>query len=387
MQEAASSVNTPSPDPAMPPNIGAPDDADAGTRRAWLRTTWFVAIDYAINLLILFGFAIVGTIPYRVPIRVAAVAVVFNALFIVGIFSGITRRFRDPSVTALQVFAACGINLLALLLAPQIAYMAVVNLFVLLSYGSLRFSLRAFFLAWLVLSAVLAVELRIVGPHVDIAAATGVEQLFFWLVVTAALGRFLAVNAEVSRLRAGLHERNKELAMMAEKLADLASRDDLTGLWNRREFMRLLQEERKRAERHSERFCVALIDVDHFKHVNDRFGHLTGDAVLQELAQVFDHTRRMTDTLARYGGEEFILLLFDVDTDAAQHALERMRAGVEVHDWQRIATGLHVTISIGVAAWQPDEDVDQTINRADAALYHAKAAGRNCVRVASGGSV
>jgi diguanylate cyclase len=387
MQEAASSVNTPSPDPAMPPNIGVPNDADASTRRAWLRTTWFVAIDYAINVLILFGFAIVGTIPYRVPIRVAAVAVVFNALFIAGIFSGITRRFRDPSVTALQVFAACGINLLALLLAPQIAYMAVVNLFVLLSYGSLRFSLRAFFLAWLVLSAVLAVELRIVGPHVDIAAATGVEQLFFWLVVTAALGRFLAVNAEVSRLRAGLHERNKELATMAAKLADLASRDDLTGLWNRREFMRLLQEERKRAERHSERFCVALIDVDHFKQVNDRFGHLTGDAVLQELAQVFDHTRRMTDTLARYGGEEFILLLFDVDADAAQHALERMRAGVEVNDWQRIATGLHVTISIGVAAWQPDEDVGQTINRADAALYHAKAAGRNCVRVASAGSV
>jgi diguanylate cyclase len=377
MQEAAS-VNTLPPDPVMPANASGAD-----ARRAWLRTTGFVAVDYAVNVMILFGFAVIGTVPYGVPIRVATIAVAFNGIFICGIVSGFTRRFRDPSITALQVFAACGINLLALLLAPQIAYMAVVNLFVLLSYGSLRFSLRAFFLAWLVLSAVLAIELRIVGTHVDVAAAAGIDQLFFWLVVTAALGRFLAVNAEVSRLRAGLHERNRELAMMAARLADLASRDDLTGLWNRREFMRLLLEEKKRVGRRSGRFCVALIDADHFKQVNDRFGHLTGDAVLRELAQVFDRTRRMTDTLARYGGEEFILLLFDADTDAALHALERMRIGVEQHDWEHIAAGLRVTISIGVAAWQNGEDVGQTINRADASLYEAKAAGRNCVRIAA----
>jgi diguanylate cyclase (GGDEF)-like protein len=367
----------------LPPDSAVPSGADdANARRGRLRTTWFVAVDYAVNVLILFGFASVGTVPYNVPIRVAAVAVVFNAIFISGIMSGFTQRFLDPSITALQVFAACGINLLALLLAPQIAYMAVVNLFVLLAYGSLQFSLRAYFFAWLILSLLLGLELRIVGAHVDIAAASGIEQWFFWLVVSTALGRFLAVNAEVSRLRAGLHERNRELALMAARLADLASRDELTGLWNRREFMRLLQDEKKRVERRGGRFCVALIDADHFKQVNDRFGHLAGDAVLQELAQVFDRTRRMTDTLARYGGEEFILLLLDADTEAALHALERTRIGVERHDWERVAADLRMTISIGVAAWQAGEDVGQTINRADAALYDAKDAGRNCVQVA-----
>jgi len=355
----------------------------ANLRRAWLNTTLFVGIDYGVNVLILFGFAMAGTIPYSVPIRVALIAVAFNTLFVIGIMSRFTRRFRDPSMTAMQVFAACGVNLLVLLLAPQIAYMAIVNLFVLLSYGSVRFSMRAYFFAWLVLSIALAVELPIIGADLDIAAATGIEHWLFWLVVTIALARFLTVSAEVSRLRAGLHARNRELAMMASKLSDLASRDDLTGLWNRREFMRLLTEEKKRAERRHGRFCIALIDADHFKQVNDRHGHLVGDAVLKELAEVFDHTRRMTDTLARYGGEEFILLLIDADADAALHALERMRIGVEKHGWEKVAGGLRVTISIGVAAWQMGEDIGHAINRADAALYAAKSAGRNCVREAS----
>ncbi|HYD80885.1 MAG TPA: GGDEF domain-containing protein [Paucimonas sp.] len=347
-----------------------------------LRATWFAAADYALNTLILCGFAVIGTVPFEVPLRVLAIAVVFNAVFVAGIVSGFTQRFRDPSMTALQVFAACGINLLALLLAPQIAYMAIVNLFVLLSYGSLHFSQRTFLFAWVALSVVLGIELRMVGAYVDIAATTGGERWFFWAVVTIALGRFLAIHAEVSRLRAGLHERNRELGLMAARMADLASRDELTGLWNRREFMHRLEEERKRIGRRGGRFCVALIDADHFKQVNDRFGHLAGDAVLRELAQVFDRTRRVSDTLARYGGEEFILLLLDVDLEAALPAVERMRGGVQSHDWSRIAPELQVTVSIGVASWRQNEDIGQVINRADAALYDAKAAGRNCVRAA-----
>lgn len=367
----------------LPPDSATLATADAANlRRAGLNATLFVCIDYAVNVLILFAFAAAGTVPYSVPIRVAVIAIAFNALFVIGILSRFSDRFRDPSMSAMQAFAACGVNLLVLLLAPQIAYMAIVNLFVLLSYGSVRFSVRAYFLAWLALSIALAVELSIVGVHLDIAAATGIEHWLFWLVVTIALARFLAVNAEVSRLRAGLHERNRELAMMASRLADLASRDDLTGLWNRRAFMRQLTEEKMRAERQHTRFCIALIDADHFKHVNDRYGHLIGDAVLKELAEVFDRTRRRTDTLARYGGEEFILLLIDADADAALHALERMRIGVEKHEWERVAAGLRVTISIGVAAWHAGEEIGQAINRADAALYDAKSAGRNCMREA-----
>ncbi len=169
---------------------------------------------------------------------------------------------------------------------------------------------------------------------------------------------------------------------MAGKLADLASRDELTGLWNRREFMRRLIDERKRVERRGGGFCIAVIDADHFKQVNDRFGHITGDLVLQELAKLLDRTRRTTDTLARYGGEEFILLLLDANAETAAQALERVRAAIEHHNWTRIAPDLQVTVSAGVAAWRTGEEITQLINRADGALYDAKSAGRNRIRIA-----
>lgn len=360
----------PAPLPSPPP-----DPVTAAGARP-LRTTLFAALDHAVNAILLSAFALAGTIAVDVPVRIVGVALAFNMLFLGLIAGGATRRLRDPSLTALQVFAACGINLLVLWLAPQIAYMPLVNLFVLLSWGSLYFSQRTFFIAWAALTIVLGIALHAVGARVDIADETGIERWLFWVILALALGRFLAINAEVSRLRAGLQARNAELARMAGKLADLASRDDLTGLWNRREFMRLLRDQRKRAERQGSGFCVALLDADHFKQVNDRLGHQTGDAVLQELAHLFEASRRTTDSLARYGGEEFIILL-DGDAAAATHALERIRRSVELHDWSRIAATLRVTISIGMAAWRPDEDVERVIGRADAALYRAKEEGRN----------
>jgi diguanylate cyclase (GGDEF)-like protein len=347
-----------------------------------LSTTALAAADYAINALILFGFAAAGTIPYSVASEILIVAVLFNAIFLGAIGFGLTHRFRDPSMTAGQVFAACGINLLGLLLAPQIAYMFIVNLFVPLAYGSLYFSQRAFLLAWLVLSAVLGGALWATGPYPTIALTTQAERWLFWVVVTVAVGRFLAINAEVSRLRARLQDKNAQLATATTRLADLASHDDLTGLWNRREFIRLLLDERKRATRHESGFCVAIADADHFKQVNDRFGHIVGDLVLQELAKVLEKTRRTTDKLARYGGEEFTLLLLDDSADQAAVAMERIRTSVAQHDWRRIAPGLQVTISAGVAAWRPGETARQVIDRADAALYAAKRAGRNRVQIA-----
>lgn len=360
--------------------IADPDTVE-NSSAARLRPTFFIAIDYAINVLILLGFASAEEISYGVPLWILLIALLVNAGFVISIASGTTKHLRDPSLIAAQIFTACGINLLMILLAPQVAYMAVLNLFVLLSYGSVHFTQRTFLFAWFFLSCILGIELRLVGSDIDIATATQTQRWLFWLVLALALGRFLAINAEVSRLRLRLQERNQKLSMMAARLGDLASRDELTKLWNRREFMRLLQEERKRISRRGGSFCVALIDADHFKQVNDRFGHLVGDAVLQELAQVFDRARRMTDTLARYGGEEFVLLLHDANAETARHALERMRIAVEQHDWEQVAPGLRVTVSAGVAESLPTDEINQTIDRADRALYEAKHAGRNRVMI------
>lgn len=355
---------------------------DAKTRIR-LRATAFGAADYAVNALILFGFAAAGAVPYAVALKMAAVAVLFNAIFFGAIGFRLTQRFQDPSMMATQVIAGCGINLFGLFLAPQIAYMFIVNLFGPLCYGSLHLSQRALLRVWLILSGSLGAILWLAGAQVGIAPATIAESGLFWLLVTVAVGRFLAINAEVSRLRLRLQGKNKHLAAVSARLADLASRDDLTGLWNRREFVRTLLNERKRAERQGGKLCIAILNADHFKQINDRFGHLVGDQVLKELAKVLEKTRRTTDNLARYGGEEFTLLLLDATLDAAIVALERMRTSVEQHNWERIAPGLQkMTISAGVAAWQPGETDGQVINRADRAMYEAKSAGRNCVHVA-----
>ncbi len=349
--------------------------------RIRLRATAFAAADYSVNVLLLFGFAAAGMVSCKAALTMLGIALAFNAIFMGSILSGLTRRFRDPSMTGIQILAASGINLLGLIIAPQIAYLFVVNLFVPLSYGSLYFNQRMFLRTWLLLSCALGAVLLMVGPRIAVALSTPIERLLFWIAVSYALGRCIAINAEVARLRRQLQSDKNQLADATAKLTDLASRDELTGLWNRREFMRLLQDESRRAVRNRTGFSVAMIDIDHFKQVNDRYGHMIGDRALYEMACLLDEKRRASDTVARYGGEEFTLLLVNAKASTAMVALERLRNDVAQQDWQSIAPDLQLTISAGVAVWQPGETLTQVLNRADAALYQAKNAGRNCVRL------
>lgn len=335
----------------------------------------FGAGDAMLNSAILLCFAAVGTISYLVPAVILAIALVMNAVFMVLIATGISKRWSDPSLTGMQIFAGCVATLLAILMAPQIVYMFLLNVFVLLSFGSLYFSRRAFFLTWLLLSLSLGACLWIVRDRLEFRVTNTAEWALMWAVVVLSLARFVNINDRVSRLRASLSQKNKALAA-------LAARDDLTGLWNRRKFMELLQEEIERANRSGRRFTIAIIDVDHFKNINDSHGHLMGDAVLKEISRILGESCRATDAIGRYGGEEFTLLMFDTKTEQAVVALERMRRAVEQSDWSRMAPGLRVTISIGSVEWTAAASLSMLLGQADAAMYRAKAEGRNQLRVA-----
>ena len=349
--------------------------------RLRLRRTALASLDYLLTGVILLGFAWIGTIPFRVPVILLTAGFIVNSVFLTAIASGFSRRWRDPAMTATQVMAACATNVAGLLLAPQLAHLFIVLLFMPLSYASLHFSTRMYLATWYYLSITLGLAIAAVGDLVDVAPLKSLpEQLLFWLVAVVALGRFLSISAAVSRLRADLKSKNEELQSASDKLTVLASRDELTGLWNRREFMRLLQDEARRAARSQTSFCVAIIDIDHFKEVNDKYGHLVGDAVLHEFGQMLEFSRRATDSLGRYGGEEFTLLLQGARLSTATVALERTRNLIAQHDWSEIAPGLELTISAGIGAWHPGDTLTAVINRADAALYEAKHAGRNCVR-------
>jgi len=172
-----------------------------------------------------------------------------------------------------------------------------------------------------------------------------------------------------------------ELEAARVRLGELATRDDLTGVANRRHFMAQVAREWDLARRHQSGGTLMLIDVDAFKQVNDTHGHLCGDELLRQIAASIGRSLRTADVLARFGGEEFIVFLPHTDAYGALDVAERIRARVEKTEIDWRGTRVTVTVSIGIAPVRAElPSLDWMIHEADTALYAAKAAGRNCVR-------
>lgn len=170
-----------------------------------------------------------------------------------------------------------------------------------------------------------------------------------------------------------------ERKRMEDELERQATRDHLTGAFNRRAFDAALRHAIEQAELDDEPFTLLLFDIDHFKQVNDRHGHDVGDAILKRLAERVANTLRTTDILCRWGGEEFTILLPDTRLKGANVFAERLRHQIQ----EARLNGLAVTISTGIAQYRAGDSTDTLLARADAALYRAKKAGRNCIVVDS----
>jgi diguanylate cyclase (GGDEF)-like protein len=220
--------------------------------------------------------------------------------------------------------------------------------------------------------SLLAVPLRVEGRNLGALVLTGPRGSFD-STVSRVLG--ILCNQAAAALRAvHLRELEKEKAV----------RDGLTGLYNRREFNRLLRASVSRGDRQGGRFGLVLLDIDHFKKLNDTFGHPAGDAVLRKTAEVLKRALRGGDDAARYGGEEFALVLAGADETGARHMAERVRVSLEATETVAEGARLKVTASLGVAVWPGDGESDESLlAAADRALYSAKQAGRNRVVAAS----
>jgi two-component system, cell cycle response regulator len=195
-------------------------------------------------------------------------------------------------------------------------------------------------------------------------------------------------NAEsISRCISNIFEKTRlknEIAVAQDRMGEMAVRDVLTGLHNRRYLFEALEREKARAKRYGNDLAVCMIDLDHFKRINDTFGHTAGDVVLSEIGKLLLQWARETDLPCRYGGEEFAVILPETSLEGARVACERLRRMVAEHRFEHEgAPAIKVTISIGLAHY--DKEVEQTvsdlINKADAALYRAKKEGRNRVSV------
>ena len=156
-----------------------------------------------------------------------------------------------------------------------------------------------------------------------------------------------------------------------------ARRDGLTGAMNRASFTSHAQREISKQRKMKRNVSLLFIDADHFKRINDTYGHGTGDQVLKRIIRITRRCLRNGDTVARWGGEEFVVLLPVTDLDGAQLIAEKIRKRIELENFDESATGLHVTVSIGCVEMNSDEGLDELVARADQALYLAKDQGRN----------
>jgi diguanylate cyclase (GGDEF)-like protein len=175
-----------------------------------------------------------------------------------------------------------------------------------------------------------------------------------------------------------LRRRLLELSIANQRAQEAALTDVLTGLYNRRHAMERLTQEWAEAERGHRPLCILAIDIDHFKSVNDKHGHDTGDAALRQFAEVLRVYSRTPDVPCRFGGEEFLLIAPDTPLEGALNLAERIRLGIQNKPLVAAGVSLHLTVSIGVAEKSPRHaNIDQLIKAADEALYHAKQNGRN----------
>jgi len=186
----------------------------------------------------------------------------------------------------------------------------------------------------------------------------------------------------IKRLHEHLEQKVQELEQARTALQQLAVTDGLTGLHNYRFFRWQLEREILRSKRYNHPVSLAMLDIDHFKKINDRWGHLIGDQILRQLSDLVVQKVRGTDLVARYGGEEFAVILPDTDKTGAYRVAEKIRRTVEQHSWTLPNQELlnRMTVSLGIGTYPLDaKDLDSLIEKTDQALYRAKRGGRNQV--------
>ncbi len=207
------------------------------------------------------------------------------------------------------------------------------------------------------------------------------REIAHFLLAASMLVVVAYLTGELSRLRTRLKAQKEELSEALSRIQTLATRDELTSLANRRYMSEILASEERRHNTEGKPVCIALIDIDLFKQINDTYGHSAGDDVLRIFARHAQTALRSTDVLARWGGEEFLLLLPDTDLQEAKRILERLKQEIASQDFSTFVPGRRVSFSCGLIALHPSEPVSDGIIRADHAMYGAKSAGRDCIVV------
>jgi diguanylate cyclase (GGDEF)-like protein len=291
--------------------------------------------------------------------------------------SGVSQRWADPSLTVPQMLFAVTSGAVAYTLTGPVRGATFPVLMVILVFGMFQLRPRNATLVsvytLLLFGAAMVWKAR-TEPQVFVPA---VEWGHF-LMLAAMLPAVSLLAGRLWRLRSRDRRQRHELTQALSRIQELATRDELTGLVNRRHMQQLLDQERQRGVRSGRLFALAMVDIDHFKAVNDHYGHGVGDEVLRSLARQMPQALRSTDVVARWGGEEFVVLLPESALATARVALERLRGRIAATPVAHLSgVPIRVTVSAGLTEHIAGESLQHTLERADRALYEAKAQGRN----------
>jgi diguanylate cyclase (GGDEF)-like protein len=369
--------------PADLDDVGSQPTARALTRRATQRRQILILVgaSYVIDAGVLLLYAHAGAAPLMIAPAYAASGLTLVIFSIILSEFGFNERFKDHYLVAPQATVSMLIALAFTYIAPEVGGMFLCTLFIVFSFSSLRSTPAQTMLIWTAMTLGLAGLFLLTDKPVSMPHDSHLERLATLLVFILTIGRCMFLGIFSSSLKQSIYQSGQKLKEAYKRIEELAELDELTGSYNRRCIMRMLDEEIARAGRNGAPCSIALIDLDWFKRINDAFGHPTGDEVLRTFAITMFANIRGIDRFGRYGGEEFLLVLPDMSTDNAVRALDRLRAIIAELDWSAFSPDMSVTISAGVATLKPEETPDTFLARADCALYAAKARGRN--RIAS----
>jgi diguanylate cyclase (GGDEF)-like protein len=346
-------------------------------KQALIACAIYVAIGAIIGLGVLLG--LVEVLPAALLNSVViGISVVFYGL----IRSGVNLRFAsDPALTQAQglfcVVAACACYLVAgpargaILMTVMIGQ--VFGIFALTPRQARRMAAVGVTAFGITMATAAYVAPLRYPPRIE---------LMHFLLVVLMLPTIGWLTGTLSAIRNKLRQQKLRLENALQQNRLLATQDELTGLSNRRHMTSMMVAERGRQQRNRAPISMVLMDIDHFKRINDSCGHQAGDQVLQIFADVMSHSLRAGDALSRWGGEEFLLMLPGTTAEEALICVERMRGQLAARSFDHIAPKLTVTFSAGIGVCGVDDRTDAIVERADRAMYRAKTAGRNRTIVA-----
>jgi diguanylate cyclase (GGDEF)-like protein len=290
--------------------------------------------------------------------------------------SGFSLRAADPSLAFWQMLYAVACDAAAFIIAGHGRGVALPILSVILMFGMFGLSMRQVVTVALYGLVLFGAAAGYALQHISTDEPAGLFGAYvFMLFVVLSATTFLTWRLQ--QMSAYMRKQKADLSLAFDKIQQIATRDELTGTANRRFMLEKMRDESLRADRNSRPLLFAILDIDHFKHVNDHYGHQAGDVALQTFAALVQSAIRGNDILARWGGEEFVILFTETDLSEGLICLERIRTQVAEAEIVAGDAFLKLTVSIGVTQYCRGETIEKAMARADAALYSAKAQGRN----------